>query len=84
MTRLVKIGIILVIVGSAMMFGSYVPICESNSMIQTLQTRLCDVFNVILLFATVIFSYVLIIAGAIMFLVNWINTKQRKQNLSKN
>lgn len=83
-TRLSKISIILAIVGFAMLFGKFAPFCEPNSMIQTLETRLCEIFNVVLLFTTNFFSYIMILVGLVVFSYDLIATKQRKQDLSKN
>ncbi len=64
--------------GFAMMFGNYVPTCESNSMIQTFETRLCEMFNVALLFTANIFSYVMILVGFTLFSCDFIRTKMSK------
>lgn len=77
-TRLSKIGIILVMIGFAMMFGNYVPPCEPNSMIQTFETRLCEIFNVSMLFTANIFSYVMILVGVTLFSYGFFRTKMSK------
>lgn len=78
-----KISITSVIIGLVMTFGSYVSQCEPNSMIQTLETRLCETFNVVLLFTTNIFSYIMILVGLVVFSYDLI-IKPKKQNLRNN
>lgn len=71
-------------IGFAMLFGNFASFCEQNSMIQTLETRLCEMFNVVLLFTSNILSYTMILAGLVLFVYDLIATAQKKQNLSKN
>jgi hypothetical protein len=77
-TRLSKIGLIVLVVGFAMMFGNFIPPCEPNSMIQTLWTRACDIANVILFITANILSYVVFLIGLGMFLSNFIIEKMGK------
>lgn len=71
-------------IGFAMLFGNFIPFCEQNSMIQTLETGLCEMFNVVLLFTANVLSYMMILAGLVLFVYDLIATAQKKQNLSKN
>lgn len=81
-TRTSKIGLIVATIGFAIMFVGYVPMCEPNTMIQTLQTSSCEIFNLVLLF-TPFFSYPLIVSGLVVLLYEWI-VNLRKQNMRKN
>ena len=81
-TRTTKIGFIVAMMGFAMMFGYFVPMCQPNTMIQTLQTRACDIFHLVLLFMTFFFSYVLIISGLMMLFYDLVI--KRRQDLRNN
>lgn len=78
-TRLSKIGIILAASGFLMMFGNYVPPCEPNSMIQTFETRICDMSYVILLYIANLFSYLTILVGLVLLSYGFVRSKQRKK-----
>ncbi|MCE2507564.1 MAG: hypothetical protein J4F36_14080 [Nitrosopumilaceae archaeon] len=74
-SRISTIGLIIAVMGFVMMFGNLVSYCEPNSMIQTLQTRVCNLINMMLFLTSNILSYVLFIIGFVMFISNWIAKK---------
>lgn len=78
-TRLSMIGIILSVVGFLMMLGNYVPPCEPDSMIRTLETRLCDMSYVVILYAANLFSYMTILVGFALFTYGFVRSKRRKE-----
>lgn len=83
-SRLSIIGLILSVIGFAMLLGNFIPPCESNSSIQTLWTRACDFANLVLFMTATYLAYAVFLVGVGFYLTSIIKEKMMKSNYSSN
>lgn len=49
-------------------------------MIQTPETRLCQTYNIFLLFVANTLSYMLVLAGSVLFLYGWAQSRNKTRS----